>query len=400
VKTGNHTQKYTSFCEFVKGENIFATYGILFGMKRIVIAGGGTGGHIYPSLSVVAKLREKLDGEIEIIYIGSGSSLEQPLRNASDRSYTISAGKMRRYFSLRNLFDPFITMWGFLQCLTILLREMPDAVFSKGGYAAFPVALAASIYRIPVVVHESDAIPGLANRILGKFAKKIALGFDSARFYFLANKVEVVGNMAQPGIREGSAHRARERWKFSESKPVILILGGSQGSQSVNRHSVDILEETLPVAQILHQTGTSHLEDVISAAKSREGVKPGRGGYVPVAFFSNEEMADALAVADLVVSRCGATTIAEIAACKKVSLLIPLASSANDHQRMNAYTLAKQDAAVVLEEANLTVNVFTGKLRKLLFDAELRDRLSRNIATFNHSDAADKVATMILEQAK
>jgi len=375
--------------------DLAAGYATLGGMKRIVIAGGATGGHIYPSLAVVGKLREKFGNGAEIIYFGSGAPLEQPLYEACDRSYTIAAGKVRRYFSWRNFTDPFVTMWGWFQCLMYLLREMPDAVFSKGGYVAFPVAAAAKVYRIPIVVHESDAIPGFANRVLGKLAKKIALGFPDAREYFLPGKTEVVGNIARPDIRSGDAARARETFRLSESKPLILVLGGSQGSENINRHIVEILEEILPLAQVVHQTGEGKKELVERLVKAREGVKPHRRGYHPVEFLSGEEMADLLAAASLVVSRSGATSIAEIAACRKVSLLVPLASSANDHQRMNAYLLAEQDAALVLEESNLTVNVLFGKVKKLLFDEEFRARMRENIAKFDHPDAADRVAEMI-----
>ncbi|QQS61189.1 MAG: undecaprenyldiphospho-muramoylpentapeptide beta-N-acetylglucosaminyltransferase [Candidatus Moraniibacteriota bacterium] len=368
-------------------------------MKRIVIAGGGTGGHIYPSISVIDQLRKRSNEKLEIIYVGSGSELEKSLYEASDRSYTITAGKIRRYFSWRNFTDPFLTLIGWFQSLMYLLREMPDVVFAKGGYVSFPVAIAARMYRIPVVIHESDAIPGTSNRTLGKFAHRIGLGFLSAKEYFLEERVFFTGNIPRLGITEGNPERARKTFSLSESKPVILVLGGSQGSKAINMHIVDILAEILPYAQIIHQTGEGNMKEVEERAKKREGIKPGRDGYHPITFLHEEEMKDAFSVADLVISRAGATSIAEIAACRKVSILIPLASSANDHQRMNAFIVAKKRATLVLEEANLMEKMLAEKIKNILFDKELREEIQKNIAEFDVPDSAQKVADLILECA-
>lgn len=369
-------------------------------MKRIVIAGGGSGGHVYPSLAVIEALRNLSKEELEIIYIGSNSNLEAPLYEVCDRPYTISAGKVNRHFTPRNFIEPFKTCWGWLRAMMILLREMPDVIFSKGGYVSFPVAFAAWIFRIPVVVHESDAIPGLSNRILGKLSKRIVLGFKQASRYFLSGKTIVVGNIARPAVREGNAQRGREKFGLSESKPVILVLGGSQGSQNINRHIVEILAEILPYSQVLHQTGRGNLEEVKRLASKRGGVKAGRRGYHVIDFLDEEGIQDALAVADLVISRSGATSIAEIAACQKVAILIPLASSANNHQRMNAFVVAEQGGALVLEEPNLTVNVLFEKVKKLLFEQELRQSLSANIAAFYNERAAAETAEIVLSQIK
>jgi UDP-N-acetylglucosamine--N-acetylmuramyl-(pentapeptide) pyrophosphoryl-undecaprenol N-acetylglucosamine transferase len=369
-------------------------------MKRILITGGGTGGHIFPSIAIAHRLQEKLGDDARLIYIGSGNSLEQPLYDLCDVSYTITSGKWNRFFTWKNLIMPFLVLWGFFQSLIFLLREMPDVVFSKGGSVSFPVVLAARLYAIPVVLHESDVIPGMSHRILGKFAQKIALGFDDAGEYFLKDKVVSVGNIAREDISLGDAKRGRERFGLSESKPIIVVLGGSQGAKNINEHVVDILEEILPLTQVLHQTGKEKLEETKARARKHEGVKPGRRGYVPVGFFDAEEMRDALACADVVISRSGATAIAEIAACHKVALLIPLESSANNHQRMNAFVLAKQGAALVLEEGNLHEHMLVGKIKKLLFETELREAMKKNIAQFSFPEAADRVADIVLGEIK
>lgn len=366
-------------------------------MIRILITGGGTGGHVYPSLAVMDALNKRLDGQThEFVYVGSRSPLEDAIRAKVARHHVISVGKYRRYFSLKNAADFYRTMFGFFQSLWILLREMPDVVFSKGGYVSVPVVLAAWCYRIPIVLHESDSVPGSANRFMGKFAKRVALGFPSAAEYFLANQVIVSGNPVQQEVASGNKERILRKLKLSESRPVLLVYGGSQGSTTINEHIVDALRELLGFMQIIHQTGTSNFEAVKHEAAERAGIKSGTEGYVPMPFLSGEDRADAIAAADVVISRSGAASIAELAETSKVTLLVPLLGSANDHQRMNAYSIAKSGAALVLEEGNLTRNILVEKLKKLLFEEELREKMKESIHRFRAPEAADVIAETVL----
>lgn len=367
---------------------------------RIVLTGGGTGGHVFPLVAVAKKIKEKEKLDTEFLFIGSDGKLEKEAMDAEQIPCKfIASGKMRRYFSLLNFLDFFKIPIGIIKSLWILLVFMPDVVFSKGGHASLPVVLAAWIYRIPVLIHESDAIPGVANRIAEKFSKRVAISYPLARNYFPVSKVVLTGNPIRESILNGNLTEARKRFGLTDSKPTILVTGGSQGSQLINKAVMQVLPELIQHTQIIHQTGEENFEEVSHMA-AQQGVKIGRDGYFAFPFLQAPEMRDALVAADLVISRAGANSIAGIAAARKPSILIPLAAAANDHQRMNAFELAKIGGAMVLEEKNLTKSIMLGDIKKLLSDKELQNSMSSKIAIFYHPDAADKIADGIIELAK
>lgn len=367
---------------------------------RIVLTGGGTGGHIFPLIAVAKKIREKEKLDTEFLFIGSNGKLEKEVMAAEGIPCKfIASGKMRRYFSLQNIVDFFKVPIGLIKSLWILLVFMPDAVFSKGGHASLPVVLAAWIYRIPVLIHESDAIPGVANRIAEKFSKRVAISYPMAKSYFLASKVVLTGNPVRESLLNGHAEEARQRFGLADSKPTIFVTGGSQGARVINAAIIKILPALLQRAQVIHQTGEENFEEVSHSA-AQQGIKVGRDGYLAFSFLQAEEMRDALAVADLVISRAGAGSIAGIAAAGKAAILIPLLTAANDHQRMNAFELAKVGGALVLEEVNLTESLLLGNIEKLLNDSELRSSMGSKIRVFYHPDAADKIADGVIELAK
>ncbi len=372
-------------------------------MVHILLTGGGTGGHTYPLLAVAEELR-KQHGTADTVlrYIGPRSPMMEREREAFAAANIpatfISAGKMRRYAALQNFLDPFVTLWGVLQALYYLVRYMPDVVFAKGGYGAVPVVIAATIYRIPVMIHESDAVPGIANRMLGKLARRIAITYKHAAQYFSARKVALVGVPVREDVLHGDAQRARTRYNMSAQKPIMLVLGGSQGAAALNTAITDALPMLAKHAQIIHQTGTAHHDAVLRAA-GRAGFKSGHDGYVAVPFLTAAEMGDALAAADIVLSRAGAGAIAEIAAYAKPAILVPINLSANDHQRINAYEIAKAGGAVVLEEGNLGDTMLTQTVADLLADVALRTAMSHRIASFYHENAAVRIAQGLLEMA-
>lgn len=368
-------------------------------MLRVVITGGGTGGHVYPALAVMRRLRELRPEGLECVYIGSGSPYEEPLRKEADRQHVVMTGKLRRYFSWRNFSDPFRVFWGIVESLVILLKEMPDAVFSKGGYVALPVAIAAWVYRIPILTHEVDAMPGMANRIIGKFSDKVAISYESAGQFFLARKLIFSGNPVRKSILGGDPQEARQMFGLLEDKPVVLVLGGSQGSQMINERMSKVLDEVLAFAQIIHQTGKEHYDEMKHLAAETSGIKTGRHGYYAFPFLDDKQLRAAYAVADVVVSRAGGT-IFELAAHRKVCILIPSDMLANEHQRMNAFAVAKEGAAVVLEENNLTEQILWHKIKFLLDDEAVRSRVKERIEKFYKPDAADTIATAILELAE
>ena len=351
-----------------------------------------------PLIAVTRKIREK-QPDVQLMFVGPKGKMEETLMGSENiPSKWIAVGKMRRYFSLLNFVDFFKIIFGVMQSLVILLTEMPDAIFSKGGYASFPVVFVGWLYRIPILIHESDAIPGLANRILKKFVDRVAVAYVEAEKEFPAAQVVVTGNPLRADINLGDAKKAREMFSLTESKKVIFVYGGSQGAQVINNKILDILPELLQKYQIIHQTGEKNFDEVRHRA-GEMGIKAGREGYIPLAFIG-EELKDILAVSDLVISRAGANSISEIAANGKPSIFIPLQSAANDHQRMNAYALARIGGCVVLEESNLGENLFMSRILEIMESPELQRKLSENIKTFYHADATEKIAIGILDMIK
>ena len=368
-------------------------------MLRVAITGGSTGGHIYPAVAVMRSLRARTGNQIELVYIGSGSEMEKDIVKEADRSYVISTGKYRRYFSISNFLAPFGVFAGIVQSLRILYTEMPNAVFSKGGYVAFPLVLAAWLYRIPILTHETDAVPGITNRLVGKFCTKVAVSFRHAVQYFDYRDVIPSGIPIRETLLNGDIDEARAYFHLTESMPTVLVLGGSQGSRAMNEKFAFVVDDVLEFAQVIQQTGRNNFDEMKHLSAEKGGIKGGSGRYRLVPFLDEGEMRLALAVADLVISRAGGTAIAELAANRKVSILIPLESSANDHQRMNAFAVAEEGAAMVLEEPNLTEHVFLQKIKHLLTDEAVRSGVRERIARFYNPEAAEIIAGEVLSMA-
>lgn len=362
-------------------------------IPRIVLTGGISGGHTFPLVAVARALRKRFPEGVEFLFIGSHGRFESTaMAEAGIPVKYVLTGKWRRYFSVQNLIDPFKVPVGFVQALWHLFVCMPDAVFAKGGSASVPVVLAAWVYRIPVLIHDSDAVAGRANRFLSHFATRIAIAYPSARNFFPKEKTALTGNPVREEILLGESVRAVSHFGLSSEKPTLLILGGSQGAQTLNKAILAILPSLLEKnIQVIHQTGEKHYRD-IAASVAAYGLKVGEDGYVPRAFLAVEELADALAVATLVISRAGAGSIAELAALGKPSILVPLAGAANDEQRMNAYDVAALGGALVLEEPNLGEHILSEKISELLADPELRKAMGEKLRAFAHPDAAEKIA--------
>jgi UDP-N-acetylglucosamine--N-acetylmuramyl-(pentapeptide) pyrophosphoryl-undecaprenol N-acetylglucosamine transferase len=367
---------------------------------RIILTGGGTGGHLTPLVAIADKLRKKIGPELKLLYIGSGAKMEKQIMSEEGiPAKFVLSGKMRRYFSFKNFIDAFKIPIGFIQSLWILLWFAPDAIFSKGGYVAVPIVLAAWIYRVPIMMHESDSAPGVANQFLSKFANRIAVAYPTAAEYFPQEKTALVGNPIRFQVTEGDAIIMRQQLGFTESKKTILVLGGSQGSKIINDAILKILPKLLQEFQLIHQTGANNFDDVVREAAFM-GVKAGHEGYFAVPFMNANQLRDAFALSDLVISRAGATFITEIAANGKPAILIPISESANNHQRMNAYALAKIGAASVLEESNLGEHILIEKIENILNDGELYRKMTGQIKTFYHPNAAEVVANGIIELAR
>ena len=266
----------------------------------------------------------------------------------------IISGKIRRYFSFQNFLDVPKFFIGFFDALFKLYFIMPNVIFSKGGTGAFPVVLAANFYRIPVVIHESDAKPGLTNLLSSYFSKKIFVSFPSVLKYFDPSKTELTGTPVREEllINRTTKEAAREMLGFSSSIPLIFIYGGSQGSVRINNLILENLKDLLEICQIIHQTGERNFEEVqkLSKAVLLETSFDNRYEILP---YVNDDLRSIFDACDLVIGRSGSATIFEIAAFGKASILIPLKESANDHQKENAYAFAQNGASVIIEEDNL-----------------------------------------------
>ncbi|HIZ07270.1 MAG TPA: undecaprenyldiphospho-muramoylpentapeptide beta-N-acetylglucosaminyltransferase [Firmicutes bacterium] len=311
-------------------------------MKKIILTGGGTAGHVTPNLALVPALREL---GYEIRYIGSYNGIEKELIEKAGIPYDgISSGKLRRYFSLKNFSDPFRILKGLAQAKKILKREKPDVIFSKGGFVAVPVVLAAKQRHIPVIIHESDMTPGLANRLCISSARNVCCNFPETLNYLPADKAVLTGSPIRRELLNGSVLSGLKFTGLSSEKPVILVIGGSLGSVKVNTAVRNILPALLEKYQVIHLCGRGNLDKSLKSLK----------GYVQYEYIS-AQLKDLFAMSDMIISRAGANSICEILALRKPNLLIPLSAAASrGDQILNARSFQKQGFSEVLEEENLT----------------------------------------------
>ena len=351
--------------------------------KRIVLTGGGTAGHVTPHLSLIPRLKEM---GYEIHYIGTNGIEKQMITKIPDIQYhEVKSGKLRRYFSWQNFIDPFNVIWGALQSVAAIAKIRPDVCFSKGGFVSVPVVVGAWLCRVPTVCHESDLTPGLANRICTRFAKTVCTTFAECAKAIGAKGVHT-GTPLRPELFKGSRAAGLALAGFDGSKPVLLMTGGSLGAQSVNKCLREALPELLPHMDVLHLCGKGNLDESLKDLK----------GYCQKEFLS-EEMPDALAVADIVLSRAGSNTLSELLALQKPMLLVPypLGASRGD-QIQNAKSYAAQGLARVLMQEDMTSRTITDGLLKLLAEKE---ELLKALADYPVKDGTDAVLKLI-EQAQ
>ncbi|MBI2635654.1 MAG: UDP-N-acetylglucosamine--N-acetylmuramyl-(pentapeptide) pyrophosphoryl-undecaprenol N-acetylglucosamine transferase [Parcubacteria group bacterium] len=374
-------------------------------MIKIVLTGGGTGGHLFPLVAVSRKLNELAQfsdmGEPEIYYLGPGLFLESSLeREEMNFHYKIIiTGKWRRYFSFQNFADLFKIGAGLLQALYEVWRIMPDVIFSKGGYGSFGVVIAGWVYRIPIILHDSDSIPGLTNKILARFASLVAISFNEAVDYFPKNKTYFTGEAIRDAFfAPPNPEIERPMLHLASQKPVVLILGGSQGAQKINDMILDILPDLLITAEVIHQTGDENYSSVLSESKVALAGLSGElfASYHPVNFLVEPEYIAAYHSADLIISRSGAGSIFEIAASGKASIIIPITDSANNHQRKNAYIFGGDGRAEVIEESNLTPRLLMSVISAILSNPEKKKNMEEKARKFATPDAAKLIAQALL----
>ncbi|MDO4264966.1 MAG: undecaprenyldiphospho-muramoylpentapeptide beta-N-acetylglucosaminyltransferase [Eubacteriales bacterium] len=322
-------------------------------MKRIILTGGGTAGHVTPNLALIPKLQEH---GYEILYIGSYNGIEKELIEKAGIAYRgIASGKLRRYFDLKNFTDPFRVLRGYAQAKRIIKEFKPDVIFSKGGFVAVPVTMAAKNSHVPVIAHESDMTPGLANKLSMPSCTKICCNFPETVRLLPKEKAVLSGSPIRAEILKGSREAGLSYAGFSGSRPVILVIGGSLGSVRVNEAVRSALPRLLETFDLIHICGKGNLDERLK----------GTDGYVQYEYVS-EPLKDLFAAADLMISRAGANAICEILALRKPNLLIPLGTSASrGDQILNARSFERQGFSEVLEEEKLSDDALCAAVEKL-----------------------------------
>ncbi len=355
-------------------------------MKRIVLTGGGTAGHVTPNMALIPRLAQ--DGW-DIHYIGAADSVEQGLiaQYPFVTYHTVAVGKLRRYFDWKNFSDPFRVIKGTFQARSIIHKLKPNIVFSKGGFVSVPVVCGAKLCGAPVVIHESDMTPGLANKICAPFAKAESCTFPEA-IQYTKGKGVYTGTPIRPEILSGDRERGRKFFGFNDNLPVVMVMGGSTGARAINEALIAALPELTANFQVLHLCGRGNLSAALE----------GTPNYVQTEYL-NEEMADAYACADIMISRAGSNALCEILALKKPALLIPYPKGASrGDQIMNAESFAKRGFSHVLDQAELTPDRLVAETidlyhsRGTLYDAMNADTSGTN--------GVDKVLEQIYKYAK
>lgn len=320
--------------------------------KKIILTGGGTAGHVTPNIALLPFLQEE---GYEASYIGSYTGIESKLiEDFNIPYYGISTGKFRRYFDLKNFSDPFRVIKGYRQAYKILKEIKPDIVFSKGGFVSVPVVRAAASLKIPCIIHESDMTPGLANKLCIPVATKVCCNFPETTKYVPTGKALLTGSPIRTELTTGSKLAALKLCGFTANKPVIMIIGGSQGAASVNVMVREALPKLLEDFQVVHICGKDKVDNLMLTIP----------GYKQFEYLKSD-LKDVFAMADIVVSRAGANAICELLALKKPNLLIPLQAGSRGDQILNARSFEEQGFSIVLREDYIDCDILTEKIHEL-----------------------------------
>ncbi|MGB3921746.1 MAG: UDP-N-acetylglucosamine--N-acetylmuramyl-(pentapeptide) pyrophosphoryl-undecaprenol N-acetylglucosamine transferase [Minisyncoccia bacterium] len=369
---------------------------------RILFTGGGSGGHFYPIVAIAEELnnlvKEKKLLGLELFYMSytpynAGILFEHGIVYKKN-----SAGKMRRYFSILNFFDLFKTAWGIFVSIIQVYRLYPDIVFGKGGYASFPVLFAARLLRIPVIIHESDTVPGRVNAWAGKFAARIAVSYKEAAKFFPTDRVAFTSQPVRAEIAMPLVDGAREFLKIGNDVPVILVLGGSMGAEKINETIFEGLKNMVAKYTVLHQTGKNNYVEARTTAAAVLFDSEHKERYKPFDYLNALAIRMAAGTASIVVSRAG-STIFEIAAWGLPSIIVPIADSNGDHQRQNAFAYARAGACEVIEETNLRPNILLSEIDRLMSKVEEQEKMKVAAKAFYRPNAARLVAEEILKIA-
>ena len=353
--------------------------------KKIVLTGGGTAGHVTPNLALMPGLIER---GYEIVYIGTLNGIEKKLiADVNVPYYGISSGKLRRYFDPKNFSDPFRVVKGFGDAMKVLRKEKPDIVFSKGGFVSVPVIHAASVLRIPSILHESDLTPGLANKICIPFANKICCNFPETLDYLPADKTILTGTPIREELKKGDKDAGKKFCGFEDDKPVVMVFGGSLGAQSVNETVRGALDTLLPVFNVVHICGRDKMDNLMLSVP----------GYKQFEYV-RAELKDLFAMADVVVSRAGANSICELLALRKPNILIPLSTkNSRGDQILNAQSFRAQGFSTVIQDEELDEDILLEKINETY---KYRARYIEKMERAGHHNAIRTIIKLIDETAK
>lgn len=354
-------------------------------MKKIVLTGGGTAGHVTPNIALLPALRQ---AGYEISYMGSYDGIEKRLIADFDIPYTgISTGKLRRYLDIRNLTDPFRVIKGFSEARKYLKSYCPDVVFSKGGFVSVPVVRAAAALGIPCILHESDMTPGLANRLCFPVAKKICCNFPETMQMLPEGKAVLTGSPIRSELAQGNRIAGLDLCGFTANRPVILVIGGSLGAANVNKAVRDALPRLLEDFQVVHLCGKDKIDNLLLTTF----------GYKQFEYVKTE-LKDLFAMADIVISRAGANSICELLALKKPNVLIPLpAASSRGDQLLNAASFEAQGFSLVINEDDLTTELLVAKVHELFSNRQsYHDAMGRS----GQMDSVHTILRLIEEAAQ
>lgn len=354
-------------------------------MKHIVLTGGGTAGHVTPNIALLPSL---IEAGYKISYIGSYDGIEKTLIEEQDIPYYgISSGKLRRYFDIKNFSDPFRVLKGFREARKLLRELSPDIIFSKGGFVSVPVVLAARKLKIPVIIHESDMTPGLANKLCVSSAAMICCNFPETLNNVPSKKAIVTGTPIRRELLLGNKLRALNFCNFTANKPVLMVIGGSLGAAAINNAVRNILPDLLKEFQVIHLCGKGKTDPALEDME----------GYVQYEYIK-KELPDMFALADLVISRAGANAICEISALAKPNLLIPLpASASRGDQILNAQSFEKQGYSIVMEEESITPEKLLQAVHQLYNKKEQYISAMKNSS---HSDSIHVIIDVIENMVK
>lgn len=344
-------------------------------MKKIIMTGGGTAGHVTPNIALMPTLKKK---GYDISYIGSYEGIEKRLiEEQGIPYYGISSGKLRRYFDPKNFSDPFKVLKGYVQSVKLLKKLKPDVIFSKGGFVSVPVVLAARHCRIPAIIHESDLTPGLANKLAIPSATKVCCNFPETMEYLPRDKAVLTGSPIREELLSGKAERAFSLCQFTDrSKPAILVIGGSSGSRAINTAIRNLLPELVKSYNIIHLCGKGNLDNTLYNVS----------GYAQYEY-ANQELADMFTLAQLVISRAGANAICELLSLHKPNILIPLPSTASrGDQLLNAASFHAQGFSYVLEEEELTNTTLLEAIQHVSLNRDSYIEAMKQSATQNPID--------------